>query len=54
VLINGAPVDPKVQHVVAVGATIELKTPGGGGYGLATLRDGAHVNNDIENGYVNA
>ena len=52
VLINGAPVDPKVQHVVAAGSTIELKTPGGGGYGRAAQRDAVLTEADRANGYV--
>lgn len=54
VLINGQRADPKVQHVIEAGGLIELKTPGGGGYGVPALRDAAHVSNDIENGYVSA
>ncbi len=52
VLINGMRADPKVQHVIAPGGTIELKTPGGGGYGAVALRDVALVDRDREDGYV--
>jgi N-methylhydantoinase B len=33
VLIDGAAVDPKRQHVVMPGGTVEMRTPGGGGHG---------------------
>jgi N-methylhydantoinase B len=33
VLINGHPVDPKRQHVIDPGDRVELRTPGGGGFG---------------------
>ena len=52
VLINGQRADPKVQHVVAPGSTMELKTPGGGGYGVVARRDAALIDGDIEDGYV--
>jgi N-methylhydantoinase B len=52
VLINGRAVDPKVQHVVAPGSTMELKTPGGGGYGEAARRDAASLAADRNDGYV--
>jgi N-methylhydantoinase B len=54
VLINGERADPKVQHVIEAGGLIELKTPGGGGYGAPVQRDAAHAGNDIEDGYVSA
>lgn len=38
VLINGVPVDPKRQHVLAFGETVELRTPGGGGFGPPSER----------------
>jgi N-methylhydantoinase B len=41
VLVNGAPVDPKLQHVVPPGGTVELRTPGGGGHGPPAGRDPA-------------
>ena len=52
VLINGQRVDPKVQHVIAPGASIELHTPGGGGYGAASERDPALMKADSADGYV--
>jgi N-methylhydantoinase B len=54
VLIDGMPVDPKVQHVVAAGGLIELKTPGGGGYGAPQLRETALMTADRDDGYVTA
>ncbi|HTE15075.1 MAG TPA: hydantoinase B/oxoprolinase family protein [Burkholderiales bacterium] len=52
VLINGQRADPKVQHVIEAGGLIELRTPGGGGYGFAAERDLALSDRDIEDGYV--
>ena len=54
VLINGQRADPKVQHVVEPGAVIELKTPGGGGYGAVAERDAALIAADVEDGYVSS
>ena len=33
VLIDGEEVDPKRQHILAPGSVVELRTPGGGGFG---------------------
>ena len=52
VLIDGKRADPKVQHVIEAGGLIELKTPGGGGYGLPAQRDAAQVEADHVDGYV--
>jgi N-methylhydantoinase B len=52
VLINGRAADPKVQHVIETGGMIELKTPGGGGYGSPERRDEALVAADREDGYI--
>ena len=52
VLVNGVRTDPKVQHVIAPGSMIELKTPGGGGYGAAAARDAALHERDVADGYV--
>lgn len=54
VLIDRAAVDPKRQHVVAPGALIELRTPGGGGYGPAAERSRAALADDLLDGYVAA
>jgi N-methylhydantoinase B len=52
VLINGARADPKVQHVIEAGGLIELKTPGGGGYGSVAQRDASLIDADSVDGYV--
>jgi N-methylhydantoinase B len=52
VLINGKAVDPKVQHVIAPGSTVELRTPGGGGYGPPSERAAAVIQADRADGYV--
>src|SRR5690606_13639839 len=52
VILNGSTVNPKVQHVLAPGGTIELLTPGGGGFGPASERDPARSHEDVNNGYV--
>lgn len=52
VIIDGVHSDPKSQHVAASGVTFELKTPGGGGYGLYEERDPALLAVDEANGYV--
>jgi N-methylhydantoinase B len=52
VLIDGRPVDPKVQHVVRPGGTVELHTPGGGGYGPPGERAQALAEADRADGYV--
>jgi N-methylhydantoinase B len=52
VLINGKPVDPKRQHVVDPGDRIELRTPGGGGYGDPAQRSPEARAEDEHDGYV--
>jgi N-methylhydantoinase B len=52
VLVNGEAVDPKRQHVVPPGGTVELHTPGGGGHGPPERRDPALVAADKMDGYV--
>ncbi|MGH8618566.1 MAG: hydantoinase B/oxoprolinase family protein, partial [Burkholderiales bacterium] len=52
VLIDGKPVDPKVQHMIAPGSTVELRTPGGGGYGPPAERPAARVEADRLDGYI--
>jgi N-methylhydantoinase B len=52
VLVNGEAVDPKRQHVVPPGGTVELRTPGGGGHGPPERRDPALVAADKMDGYV--
>jgi N-methylhydantoinase B len=50
VLIDGAVVDPKRQHVVMPGGTVEMRTPGGGGHGPVTARLPELVIADREDG----
>ena len=52
VLINGAKVDPKTQHVIDPGDRIELITPGGGGYGSPAERSPQARADDELDGYV--
>jgi N-methylhydantoinase B len=52
VLIDGKPVDPKVQHVVRPGGMVELRTPGGGGYGDPAERVNERVEADRIDGYA--
>lgn len=54
VLINGEPVNPKQQYVLQKGDTVELHTPGGGGYGLQSERSEALRRRDAALGYVEA
>jgi N-methylhydantoinase B len=54
VLIDDVAVDPKRQHVVAPGALIEMRTPGGGGYGPAAERAREAHADDVLDGYVAA
>ena len=51
-IINGERADPKAQHMVPAGGAIEIKTPGGGGYGPVEKRSKALIEADKENGYV--
>jgi N-methylhydantoinase B len=52
VIINGRRVDPKALHTVEPGSTIELKTPGGGGYGPPAERPDERTEADRTDGYV--
>jgi N-methylhydantoinase B len=54
VLINGKPVDPKRQHVIEPGDQVELRTPGGGGYGEPIQRSAHALAEDERDGYVAA
>ncbi|MBM3357590.1 MAG: hydantoinase B/oxoprolinase family protein [Betaproteobacteria bacterium] len=54
VLINGAQVNPKAQHVVQPGGTVLLRTPGGGGFGLPGKRARERAHNDVASGYVDS
>jgi N-methylhydantoinase B len=53
VLINGrAPANPKAEQILQPGDLIELRLPGGGGYGLPAERDPALRTRDRLEGYV--
>ncbi len=52
VIIDGKRSDPKARHVVAPGGTIELRTPGGGGFGPPSKRSAQHSESDRLSGYV--
>jgi len=53
VLIDGtAPPNPKAEQVVAPGALVEVRLPGGGGYGVAAERDADLMAADLREGYV--
>jgi N-methylhydantoinase B len=52
VLMDGEPVDPKRQHILMPGSTVELRTPGGGGFGPPSERAAEAQLADIEDGIV--
>jgi N-methylhydantoinase B len=52
VLIDGVVVDPKRQHILNPGSTVELRTPGGGGFGPPSQRDALVAQRDHEDGLV--
>ena len=52
VLIDGVPADAKRQHVIGTGARIELRTPGGGGYGPPAERLPSARADDLLDGYT--
>ncbi len=53
VLVNGlAPSNPKAEQLLAPGALVEVRLPGGGGYGRAAERDPGLVERDVREGYV--
>jgi len=54
VLIDGAHVDPKRQHILAPGSMVELRTPGGGGFGDPARRDAEARAADALDGYAPA
>ncbi len=49
---NGIPIDAKQTLVVQPGDVLELRTPGGGGYGDPRRRDPWRIQADIEDGVV--
>lgn len=52
VLINGAACNPKVQQVLQPGGVVDMKTPGGGGYGAPTERSADAHAADLRDHYV--
>ncbi|MBI2543938.1 MAG: hydantoinase B/oxoprolinase family protein [Candidatus Rokubacteria bacterium] len=53
VLINGRPpANPKAEQVLPPDAVVEIRLPGGGGYGQAEERDGELIRRDLREGYV--
>ncbi len=54
VILDGVRSNPKARHIIAAGGTIELRTPGGGGFGPAADRDPERAESDRLNGYVSA
>jgi N-methylhydantoinase B len=55
VLVNGvAPVNPKQEILVPPGALVEVRLPGGGGYGPPSRRDPELEARDRREGYVRA
>ena len=52
VLINGQTVDAKSQHIVNPGDRIEMRTPGGGGFGVPRQRSQEAILEDQLDGYV--
>src|SRR5438552_3962802 len=53
VLIDGvAPANPKAEQLVPPGALVEVRLPGGGGYGPPAERDPDLVARDLLEGYV--
>ena len=53
VLINDRPIaDSRVQVILSPGDTLLLRTPGGGGYGGASLRDPQAVERDRRLGFL--
>jgi N-methylhydantoinase B len=55
VLIDGvAPGNPKAEQIVAPGALVEVRLPGGGGYGPPSERDPDLIAADLREGYVSS
>jgi N-methylhydantoinase B len=53
VLIDGAaPANPKAEQLVEPGALVEVRLPGGGGYGPPSERDPDLIARDLLEGYV--
>ena len=53
VLVDGvAPANPKGEQLVPPGALVEIRLPGGGGYGPISERDPTLIEQDVREGYV--
>jgi N-methylhydantoinase B len=52
VRINGKSVDHRRQHILKLGDTVLVRTPGGGGYGPTRARDPKLARRDLTLGYV--
>ncbi|MDD9876468.1 MAG: hydantoinase B/oxoprolinase family protein [Magnetovibrio sp.] len=52
ILINGEAVNHRAQHILKMGDVVEVRTPGGGGYGAADERDPDEIEADLAFGYV--
>jgi N-methylhydantoinase B len=52
VQINGVDIDTNAQHVMNKGDTVSMRTPGGGGYGLAKDRPSGLIDIDRKREYV--
>ena len=52
IVIAGKRVDPKTQHFVEPGATVLVRTPGGGGFGPPSMRTPERLAADRADGYV--
>jgi N-methylhydantoinase B len=53
VLIDGvAPPNPKAEQLVPPGTLVEVRLPGGGGYGPPAERDDSLIAADLREGYV--
>jgi N-methylhydantoinase B len=53
VLINGVrPANPKAELVLSPDTLVEIRLPGGGGYGPASERDPELIERDLLEGYL--
>lgn len=50
--INGEAVNHRTQHILQKGDVVVVRTPGGGGYGVAAERSGSAVEVDAARGYA--